>query len=188
MASMVGSATYSPSSTLNLGASLQADALGGMGDASGGDLSSLVNQLLKRKQMQEQQAHNDASRAAIQARRDAEKAKSDANTEAVYGPTNAVIARGRALHAAGAMVPEQTAAQRAMSMTGGMTGQAYSDMTRQMLANTLAGVPQTEYTGMTELAKAGAGASQAATEQAGKNNRLKQSNGNAALLKAVEQS
>lgn len=60
----------------------------------------------------------------------------------------------------------QTAAQRATSLIAGQGGQSYGDMTRQLAALAAAGIPIADYTGMTELAKAGAGASAAAEQGA----------------------
>lgn len=72
---------------------------------------------------------------------------------------------------AASLVPEPTAAQRAVSAVGGTTGRAYGDMARQLAENAAAGIPTAEYTGMTELARAGAGASQAAETAAGEERR-----------------
>lgn len=60
-----------------------------------------------------------------------------------------------------------TPAQRATSLIGGYQGQAFGGMARQMAAMTAAGVPLAEYTGFTELAKAGSAASAKAEEAAG---------------------
>lgn len=167
MGSFTGASYFTPGNTQNLTASFQADALGGMG--GGDDMSGILEQLLARKKKQDLQAKNKAGRAPKQDMRG--------------GPPPMSVGQRRVL--ANAAIPEQTAPQRAISSVGGLASTGYRDTMRQMMANTAMGMPQTEYTGWTDLVKAlQAGGGGQAAEQAAGRQRLR----NAGMqLQAVEQ-
>jgi hypothetical protein len=67
---------------------------------------------------------------------------------------------------------DRSAAQRASSMIGGPQSEAFGSSARQAAALGMAGLPVYDYTGMTELARAGAGASAAAETEAGRRRRM----------------
>lgn len=173
--------------TGQLNASQQGDALTGFGGGGGGggmDFGGLVGTILSERRRKEQQARADAM--AQQRRQDLMMQNQQRRADVASRNAESRAAVGRQQNSPGNKMQEVNAwehyfrntaspSQKGTSLVGGMQGQAYADMAGKMAAMQAAGVPIADYTGFTELAKAGAGASAAAVGQAGENQRQQQS-------------
>lgn len=175
MPAFTGTANYAPGNTLNLGASLQADALGGMG--AGDDMSGLIEQLMARRAK--------LDRAAKTVRAPKQSMTGDMS-KMPYGPQSGFLEGQRYQNFRNLLNRDRTVNQLTSSAIGGHASQAFGDSARQAQALMMAGMPIYDYSGMRDIVQGNAAASGNAVEQAGKNARMRQAGGNAALLKAIE--
>lgn len=180
-------------STFNTPGGIQTDVSGasaGFPGAPGGMDMSWLMDLAKRRAQQKLLAgdiENQGAELALQQARKATRPHLTLNRAApAPAPAPYQMGAGQRMQQARALVPEQTARQRAISSQGGLSSLAYRDSMRQMQEKDLLGVPQTNYTGFTDLVQALAGSSAAAVDAAG-HNQLQQAEQNSPIEQARQQ-